>query len=270
MLFLFISVGSYMTTYVVGDTHGCSGTLAALVDQLNPSDNDSFVFLGDYVNKGPDSAGVIRLVKSLPRVRYVLGNHDLHCLASHYGLQRGSDRQSGFRQISLQKDADDLLDWLKRGEICYVDHRQKFIAVHAGIWPEWTLSDCESINSQIHKFGWDKILSHSTHYAGAGQSFSPTLDWLRDAISICVGMRYMKTSGLLEWGTIAAPPQPGLIPWYDWPRKIDCHIYFGHWAYLSGLSRPGFTHLDGGIAYQKSLLACAHETKQHYQLNYRK
>jgi len=43
-------------TYVIGDVHGCSTELARLLDTINPRYDDTVVFAGDLVDKGPDSA----------------------------------------------------------------------------------------------------------------------------------------------------------------------------------------------------------------------
>ena len=42
----------------IGDIHGCSAALAALVRAIDPTPLDTLVFLGDYIDRGPDSRGV--------------------------------------------------------------------------------------------------------------------------------------------------------------------------------------------------------------------
>ena len=46
--------------WVIGDVHGFSVTLRQLVKQLNPSENDRIVLLGDLIDRGPDSFDVVR------------------------------------------------------------------------------------------------------------------------------------------------------------------------------------------------------------------
>src|SRR6516165_496351 len=63
----------------IGDIHGCSAALDALIEAIRPQPEDCIVTLGDYVNRGPDSRGVIeRLIELKDRCRLVplLGNHD--------------------------------------------------------------------------------------------------------------------------------------------------------------------------------------------------
>ena len=45
--------------YAIGDIHGCLDPLRRLMDQIHPSETDEVVFMGDYVDRGPDSKGVI-------------------------------------------------------------------------------------------------------------------------------------------------------------------------------------------------------------------
>jgi serine/threonine protein phosphatase 1 len=66
-------------TIAIGDVHGCSTALAALIDAIAPRPDDILVALGDYINRGPDSRRVLDLLINLGRrCRLVplLGNHD--------------------------------------------------------------------------------------------------------------------------------------------------------------------------------------------------
>ncbi|MFH1918619.1 MAG: metallophosphoesterase [Planctomycetota bacterium] len=63
----------------IGDIHGYSAALAALVAAIDPRPEDTVVTLGDYVDRGPDSRGVLdQLIALSERCRLVplLGNHD--------------------------------------------------------------------------------------------------------------------------------------------------------------------------------------------------
>jgi serine/threonine protein phosphatase 1 len=69
-----------MRTIVIGDIHGCSKALLGLMDALCPQAEDHFIFLGDYVDRGPDSRGVIEQLLSLRqrcRTTFLLGNHEI-------------------------------------------------------------------------------------------------------------------------------------------------------------------------------------------------
>jgi serine/threonine protein phosphatase 1 len=66
-------------TVAIGDIHGCSTSLRSLLQAIGPGPDDLIVTLGDYVNRGPDSRGVLdQLIDLRRRTRLVpiLGNHD--------------------------------------------------------------------------------------------------------------------------------------------------------------------------------------------------
>src|SRR5437764_909235 len=66
-------------TIAIGDIHGCSAALAALLDDIGPRPEDTLVPLGDYIDRGPDSRGVMDRLTALARCcRLVplLGNHE--------------------------------------------------------------------------------------------------------------------------------------------------------------------------------------------------
>jgi hypothetical protein len=75
-------------TIAIGDVHGCPVALAALVRAIDPAPLDTLVFLGDYIDRGPDSRGVLEQVIAL-RERCVvvplLGNHEEMLLAALEG-----------------------------------------------------------------------------------------------------------------------------------------------------------------------------------------
>jgi serine/threonine protein phosphatase 1 len=49
----------------IGDVHGCSKALATLLEAIQPTESDTLVFLGDYIDRGPDSRGVLEQVITL-------------------------------------------------------------------------------------------------------------------------------------------------------------------------------------------------------------
>ncbi len=70
-------------TIAIGDIHGCSDALRALLTEVNPQSDDTIITLGDYVDRGPDSADVIeQMVELVSRCNLIplLGNHELMML----------------------------------------------------------------------------------------------------------------------------------------------------------------------------------------------
>ena len=83
-----------MTDHIVaiGDIHGCAETLKKLWDKLEPYEDYVHIFVGDYIDRGPDSKGVIDFlmdVKNERKTVFLRGNHELMLL---HALQRGSTR----------------------------------------------------------------------------------------------------------------------------------------------------------------------------------
>jgi serine/threonine protein phosphatase 1 len=72
-------------TIAIGDIHGCSAALAALLNCIQPGPTDTIIALGDYIDRGPDSRGVLdQLIDLAGHCRLVplLGNHEEMLLAA--------------------------------------------------------------------------------------------------------------------------------------------------------------------------------------------
>ncbi|RMF38774.1 MAG: serine/threonine protein phosphatase [Planctomycetota bacterium] len=79
-----------MRTIAIGDVHGCSKALRGLIDAIAPTSSDRLIFLGDYVDRGPDSRGVLDCLLELEshcQSTFLLGNHDI----MFRGVIRGLD-----------------------------------------------------------------------------------------------------------------------------------------------------------------------------------
>ena len=105
-----------MATWFVGDVHGQLPALLALIDRcsINPS-TDTVVCVGDLVNRGPNSAGVLRWVRdNAGWVSTVLGNHDAFAIAASMGFALLRKKDDALRGLLVQPDADDLIISLSR------------------------------------------------------------------------------------------------------------------------------------------------------------
>lgn len=80
-------------TLIVGDVHGCLDELRALLAQCDYQADDALIFVGDLVNKGPDSQGVVQLARESGAVS-VLGNHDAHLLRFRSGEKPRSHHEA--------------------------------------------------------------------------------------------------------------------------------------------------------------------------------
>jgi serine/threonine protein phosphatase 1 len=130
-----------MARWAISDIHGCAKTLLHLVDevlQLGPQ--DALFILGDLVNKGPDSPGVLRTIYAWIRagrnITLVKGNHDLHfvnCCRSedpaHFDLIPDITRQAFGRKRAYVPEA-----WIDMLEAMpHVVQLDDAVLVHAGL-----------------------------------------------------------------------------------------------------------------------------------------
>lgn len=80
----------------IGDIHGCARTLRALLEKVMPQKDDTLVFLGDYIDRGPDSKGVVDCLMGLQtegyRTVFLRGNHEqtlLDAIDAEKSLKKG-------------------------------------------------------------------------------------------------------------------------------------------------------------------------------------
>jgi bis(5'-nucleosyl)-tetraphosphatase (symmetrical) len=255
-----------MTLYAIGDIQGCSSAFEALLERLafSPS-RDRLWLVGDLVNRGPDSLGVIRRVIALgDAATCVLGNHDLHLLAVVAGARELSANDT-FADVLRARDADDLIDWLRQRPLLQRDDRSPpRVLVHAGIPPPWDLQQAEThareVEGLLRGERWRSMLR--TMYGNGPALWSPDLGqeerW-RYTINALTRMRYCDRQGRLDL-THSGPPgsQPRhLTPWFDVADRHarSTHIIFGHWSALGLLTRPDVTGLDTGCVWGGTLTA---------------
>lgn len=130
-------------TVIVGDIHGCLTELNELLELVGfRGDEDALILLGDYFDRGPDSTGVLRLVRELAERHgavALMGNHDEKYLRWHRwqttppppGSKPMFFPEEKARVYAQLTSAD--LDWLAARP--YYHQGDGFLAVHAGISP---------------------------------------------------------------------------------------------------------------------------------------
>jgi len=86
-----LDADEWRTVYVVGDVHGCRRELERLLDRLDLADDELAVFVGDLIRKGPDSEGVLELVRERPNLKSVRGNNEAKYLRGETDLDLPPD-----------------------------------------------------------------------------------------------------------------------------------------------------------------------------------
>jgi predicted phosphodiesterase len=122
-------------TLVIGDVHGCSGELRDLLDACAYADGDRVLLVGDLVAKGPDSRGVLALVRQL-HAQSVRGNHDQAVLRWQDRSARDSAPDRGPHHLRLARELSDE-DWavLQSLPLWIRVPEYELLIVHGGIVP---------------------------------------------------------------------------------------------------------------------------------------
>ncbi|MBS1199609.1 MAG: symmetrical bis(5-nucleosyl)-tetraphosphatase [Proteobacteria bacterium] len=253
-----------MAVYAVGDVQGCRDELLALLDRLrfDPA-LDRLWLTGDLVNRGPDSLGVLRLVRGLGATAVaVLGNHDLHLLAVACGHGPGR-RDPGIEQVLAAPDREELLDWLLRRPLLHHEPALGWTLVHAGLPPDWDLATAVSCAREVESaLAGDPESLFGSMYGNEPRRWSPTLAGVaryRYIINCMTRLRYVDAGGSVLL-SLKGPPQQApsfAIPWFRHPARATAgeRIVFGHWSTL-GLNREaGTLCLDGGCVWGGRLCA---------------
>ncbi|RLM28174.1 bis(5'-nucleosyl)-tetraphosphatase (symmetrical) [Brenneria alni] len=264
-----------MSTYLIGDVHGCLVELEALLAQVsfNP-EQDTLWLTGDLVARGPDSLQVLRFVRSLgPSVRMVLGNHDLHLLAVYAGISRSKPKDR-LTTLLEAPDVDKLINWLRRQPLLQIDNDLKLVMAHAGITPQWDLATAKMCAREVESIlGSDSYpLFLDAMYGDMPNHWSPELSGLprlRFSANVFTRMRYCFSGGQLDMICKEPPTQaPSLLkPWFNLPSKItdEYAIAFGHWASLDGKGTPENIYaLDTGCCWGGELTMLRWEDKRYF------
>ncbi len=231
-----------MATYAVGDIQGCLKPLQALLITIdfNPQQDQLWV-AGDMINRGPQSLKTLRFLYLLRNsLKIVLGNHDLHLLAVAAGYRQASASDT-LRSILDAPDRDILLEWLRQQPLLHHDPKLAYTMVHAGIPPQWTLTEAiehaRSVETVLRGKKINKYLK--TMYGNTPDSWDENLkgkDRWRLITNYFTRMRFCNTEGKLELNTKSNIAPPGYLPWYAHPNRKTHNdkIIFGHWAALQG------------------------------------
>ncbi len=259
-----------MTTFVIGDLHGCLSPLERLLDKVHfEPGKDKLWFVGDLINRGPQSLATLRFVKSLgDDAICVLGNHDLHLLAVIHGI-RATGAKDTLDEILAAHDLDELTHWLRHLPLLHHDTELNVTMVHAGIHPKWDLDMAMAMATDVEKaLRSNKYVEFLQRmYGNKPAKWSKKLGKHRRrrfTINAFTRMRFCTKKGELDFTLACAPAKApkGLVPWYAVPNRkpIDGRILFGHWSSHPGFAVSNVVPLDRGAVWGGSLAALALET----------
>jgi bis(5'-nucleosyl)-tetraphosphatase (symmetrical) len=248
--------------YAIGDIQGCAPSLKALVKKLPKK--SKMIFLGDLVNRGPDSLGALRQLKALQesgRAECILGNHDLHLLAIDAGLRKSKGLDT-IEPILLAPDRKELINWIRNRPMALSNG--KVLAVHAGVLPQWdlqqTIECAQEVERALRGKSYKDFLGNM--YGNTPNKWSKSLkgyERLRVITNTLTRMRFCTPTGKMEFESKEGLEQgpKGYIPWFTVPsRKTqDVLTYFGHWSTLGLLRQNNVIGLDTGCVWGGKLTA---------------
>jgi bis(5'-nucleosyl)-tetraphosphatase (symmetrical) len=252
-----------MTAYAIGDVQGCFDELRLLLDKIAfDSNRDRLYFVGDIVNRGPQSLQTLRFIKALGDAAVtVLGNHDLHLLAVASGASKTKHKDT-FGDILGADDRDELLHWLRFRPLFHATG--EFYLIHAGLPPQWEIDAAAAYAHEV-----ETVLQNGADAGFFQQMYgdSPAIwsddlqGWarLRFITNCFTRLRFCDQAGRLdmrEKGSPGSQPQ-GLLPWFKVPgrRSAGAKIIFGHWSTLGFHVENNSYCLDTGCLWGGELTA---------------
>lgn len=241
-----------MSLYLIGDLQGCNSALARLLDEIDFSPSrDTLYFLGDLVNRGPDSLGVLRRLSALgDAAQCLLGNHDLHALAVWQGVRK-TKRNDTLDALLTADDHEHLFNWLRHRPMAM--HAHGWLMVHAGVLPQWTIEQTLALAAEVETVlrGPNIKRDLTDMYGNTPAAWHDQLagsDRLRVIINALTRLRFCTADGLMDFTSndSADNPPAGFTPWYDVPGRVTQGqpIAFGHWSTLMP-NNNRTTHMRG-------------------------
>jgi bis(5'-nucleosyl)-tetraphosphatase (symmetrical) len=263
-----------MATYAIGDLQGCFAPLQDLIGEIGFRESeDRLWFVGDLVNRGPQSLEILRFVKSLgERAVGVLGNHDLHLLMVAEGRMK-PHRKDTLGAILDAPDRDELLTWLRRLPLMHAEG--EYTMVHAGLLPSWSVDKALDLAREtehaLQGSDWRGLMSQM--YGNQPDHWDDALsgyDRSRVIINAMTRLRICTPDGRMEFshkGRIEDIP-PGYVAWFAVPerRSADATIICGHWSAIGLLAQKNLLALDSGCLWGRCLTAVRLEDRRIYQV----
>lgn len=207
---------------IIGDVHGCRDELDQLLAQIdsgkNPGDSILKIFVGDLVNKGPNSRGVLQLLMNSSSSLSVRGNHDEVVIREYLNLKSDPNYSLKPGNLWMKELTQQEVDYLISLPYTISIPSLKTIIVHAGLIPgkepkDINPSDLISMRNIVVETGSD-------------------------------GKQELNATRNDEEGT----------PWVQMWNGPE-HVYFGHDAKRMLQKTPHATGLDTGCVYGKQLTA---------------
>jgi bis(5'-nucleosyl)-tetraphosphatase (symmetrical) len=198
----------------------------------------------------------------------VLGNHDLHLITQHEGLERPR-KDDTLNDVLGASDRRDLVDWLRTRPLMH--SAPGYAMVHAGLLPQWSVAKAlklaREVESALAASHYREFLRHL--YGSTPDEWSDALagwDRLRVIVNAMTRMRFCTRDGKMDFRAKGAKPPPGYKPWFEWRPIEDTALVCGHWSALGLKLSERLAALDSGCVWGGRLSALRLEDRQLYQI----
>ncbi len=270
-----------MSTYAIGDVQGCYSILQSLLKKINyQTDKDFLWFVGDLINRGPESLQALIFIKGLVeagKALAVLGNHDLHLLAVAENFQ-SLQPEDTIQDILNSKQKNELVYWLRQQPLCHYDPHLNFFMIHAGLIPAWSAANALQYSKEVT----DVLQNDQTYqyflknmYGDEPKQWSEQLNGisrLRFITNVCTRLRFCTAAGELSLKdkSVLGSQTANTIPWFDIANRKSQQdrIIFGHWAALypnwDQVRTPNLFPIDSGSIWGNGLTAMCLETREYF------
>ena len=233
-----------MRTIIIGDVHGMHDELQALIFKLNPTPEDRVFFLGDLVDKGPDSLKVLRYVR-YNGWTVVCGNHEESTL-SLYAKAQKAGTFDGLRKVErepwIKELSTPIVEWMRTFPLI-VRPVPGIVLVHGGMFPAYF--DAHNNIGEVPA-AWHK---------GGGKRMNRMRRFLR------IRHVHRETGAMVTLGEEGETTQP----WGDWYDGREGFALYGHAPQRDGqpVAHEHAIGLDTGAVFGGNLTAYVLEDGQH-------
>lgn len=149
----------------IGDIHGCLQTLNALLAKLSTYENYTFVFIGDYIDRGNDSKGVVDRLIAFEKERkcvFIRGNHEQMLLNAYYkddldmwlmngGKSTIASYGGTYKDLNIPEGH---LQFYENTKMYY--DTEGYFFLHAGLSPKKTIAESLQSEREVENFLWER------------------------------------------------------------------------------------------------------------------
>lgn len=149
----------------IGDIHGCSHSLEAMLDKLEEFEDRTIIFIGDYIDRGPDSKGTVDILLEFEKRReciFLRGNHEQMLLDAYErndfdlwlmngGKSTLESYQAKYNRFELPQNH---LEFYQNTRMYY--DTQDYFFVHAGLAPYKTIEESIGDEEEVGEFLWER------------------------------------------------------------------------------------------------------------------